>query len=89
MKHNIRINGSVTQIDCELGSGIFDKHGKEIFEGDRVTLKNKVYLVIFRDGDFILDDGRDIPCFISGVDYEGKIEIVGHIGEEQNDYSHH
>jgi len=38
MKHNIRINGEVKEIDCELGSGILDKNGREIFEGDRVKL---------------------------------------------------
>lgn len=38
MKHNIRINGQVQELDCELGSGILDKNGREIFEGDRVKL---------------------------------------------------
>ena len=38
MKHNIRINGEVKEIDCEIGSGILDKNGREIFEGDRVKL---------------------------------------------------
>ena len=37
MKHNIRINGVAKEIDCELGSGILDKHGKEVFEGDTLT----------------------------------------------------
>lgn len=30
MKHRIRINGEIKEIDCELGSGILDKHGREI-----------------------------------------------------------
>lgn len=36
MKYNIRINGEVKTIDCELGSGIFDKNGREIFDRDIV-----------------------------------------------------
>ena len=40
MKHNIRINGEVKQIDCELGSGRFDMNGREIFEGDVVYVSD-------------------------------------------------
>lgn len=38
MKHNIRINGEVKEIDCELGSGILDKNGREIFEGNKLQV---------------------------------------------------
>ena len=31
MKHNIRINGEVKEIDCELGSGILDQNGHELW----------------------------------------------------------
>lgn len=45
MKHNIRINGQIKEIDCNLGSGILDKNGREIFEGDKIKI-NKTYKVI-------------------------------------------
>ena len=44
MKHNIRINGQVKEIDCELGSGLLDDNDREIFEGD-------IAKVVFDDDD--------------------------------------
>lgn len=47
MKHRIRLKeplkgewqaGEVQELDCELGSGILDKNGREIFEGDKVEI---------------------------------------------------
>lgn len=35
MKHNIRINGEIQTLDFELGSGILDDNGQEIFEGTK------------------------------------------------------
>ena len=41
MKHRIRINGEVKELDCELGSGVLDKNGREIFEGDKIRINGK------------------------------------------------
>ena len=57
MKHNIKINGEVKEIDCLLGSGRFDSNGKEIFEGDIVKVvfdddDKDAGLVVFEHGAF-------------------------------------
>lgn len=38
MKHNVKINGQIKEI--EFGSGILDINGKEIFEGDTIRYDN-------------------------------------------------
>lgn len=48
MKHNIRINGQVQELDCELGTGILDKNGREIFEGDKVKIFDTEYPMEFQ-----------------------------------------
>lgn len=75
MKHTIRINGEVKEIDCEIGSGILDKHGREIFEGDKVKFRDKFGYVVFRHGDFLLESSQ-LFDFLSGVTYDGSLEIV-------------
>ena len=86
MKHDIRINGEIKKLDCELGSGIFDRRGNEIFEGDKVTY-------ISRDGDgerqsegvmeiydleFIIRDKNGAELFPFALE---NLEVVGHVEE--------
>ena len=75
MKHTICQHGQLTQIDCELGSGIFDKNGKEIFEGDIVEdsdgERSPVY---FHDAAFFLSHDRLLGDYIIS-----DLEVVGHV----------
>ena len=66
MNHNIRINGEVKTVDCELGNGIFDLNGREIFEGD--LIKNPL---------FNLADPFDTPRYVVTFDTE-QGSVFGH-----------
>lgn len=66
-QHTIRIKGEVQELDCELGSGILDKNGREIFEANKVKISfagwvwfDKVHFQrgAFYAGERLLDDFR-------------------------------
>ena len=92
MKHSIRehivdpIRGKVVKVstvNAELGSGILDKNGKEIFEGDKVVAKEVNGKREF-DGEITFDDG--CFCFlrtpIQVWNDDGYVfEIVGHVDD--------
>lgn len=48
MKHRIRINGKIKEFDGQLGSGLFDKNGKEIFAGDNLRFYRNQKIVTGR-----------------------------------------
>ena len=86
MKHSIRehiidpVRGKIVKvstINAELGSGITDKNGREIFEGDIVAVGyNKAHFrVEFYNGKFSTE-----VCNIDRVQAE-DLEVVGHVGD--------
>ena len=76
MKHNIRIKGEEQELDCELGSGILDKNGREIFEGDKVNFMDGYIGVVSRNkyGEFIFKNDRDNECSV--YMFRAGLEIV-------------
>lgn len=77
MKHSIKINGKIKEINCQIGSGIFDKNNIEIFEDNKVKniscTGEFISRVIFRDGRFFLLDWRMLPLDIF---WSSNLEIV-------------
>ena len=55
-------------------TGLMDKHGKRIFEGDILSFRaGRTYVVRFEDGAFILEDSA-IP-----IPFAIKSEIIGNV----------
>lgn len=63
---------------CWLATGVEDKNGVEIYEGDRVSVRDheQPYTVMFADGKFWL--GKYYLTYF----HNAKLEVVGHIAEE-------
>lgn len=77
MKHRIRINGEIKELECQFGSGLLDKNGREIFEGDRVKVHNKdvekICRAVFVDGVIWL---KGAGCDIGDAADDYVLEVV-------------
>lgn len=82
MKHNIRINGQIQEIDCELGSGILDKNGKEIFEGDKITANGYRYTVKYESLIwYMIPDNPAMAELMLCWHENYDLEVVGHASD--------
>ena len=77
MKHSVRINGEIRVEEFELGSGILDSNGIEIFEGDVVKYVNDddetdAGKITFHHGRFWVDDDLDL----SNLLYDCEVTVV-------------
>lgn len=55
MKHHIKINGEIKNIDCEISSGKLDKNGREIFEGNHIRTSETTGVVTFYNAEFLIE----------------------------------
>ena len=81
-EYSIQDNYMVKNGELMQYTGVRDKNGKEIYEGDIVKyFTNENAEITFRNGAFMVESNTDIDCMCS---LYGEIEVIGNIYENED-----